>query len=321
MDADVALYEAKAAGTEPGHALRAPHARRVPHPDRPRAGPAPGVRARRVLPRLPARDRPRRRRPSRAWRRCCAGGARRGSSWHPTTSSRRSRTRASSSTSAPSSCARPATRPVAGTTPGSRIGGVGERLPSPVRDRHARRRDQDGAGTIAAGRRRYLILEMTETTLMRDSHESAMRLQGVEGSRRPPRHRRLRHRLLLARVPPAVPGRHPQDRPDLHLRLGDRSSQHGPRARPRRARRTPSGSRRWLRASRRSTNWCVSSTRAATPGRASTSAALSSSQTPTGSSPPPPVPPRPCRWRSHGSPPAPARLRRGRAAGPGVRRW
>ena len=42
----------------------------------------------------------------------------------------------------------------------------------------------------------------------------------AQSPRRPDRHRRLRHRLLVARLPPAVPRRHPQDRPVVHLGHG-----------------------------------------------------------------------------------------------------
>ncbi len=41
---------------------------------------------------------------------------------------------------------------------------------------------------------------------------------GDQGARRQPRDRRLRHRLLVARVPQAAPDRHDQDRPRVHRR-------------------------------------------------------------------------------------------------------
>ncbi len=43
-----------------------------------------------------------------------------------------------------------------------------------------------------------------------------LRAPARQGDGSPPGPRRLRHRLLVARLPPAVPVRHPQDRPGLH---------------------------------------------------------------------------------------------------------
>ena len=53
-------------------------------------------------------------------------------------------------------------------------------------------------------------------------------------ARRAPRHRRLRHRLLVAGLPQAVPGRHPQDRPLVRRRARPRRGERGHRARGRR---------------------------------------------------------------------------------------
>ena len=92
------------------------------------------------------------------------------------------------------------------------------RTPSSTRSR--RRSDDSGLDPTS------LILEMTETTLMRDSLRVGAAPQGPQGPRYPPRHRRLRDRLLVARVSPAIPGRHPQDRPDLHARPRPRPGQH-----------------------------------------------------------------------------------------------
>ena len=62
-----------------------------------------------------------------------------------------------------------------------------------------------------------LTIEITETTLMRNVEETARRLTAIKAARRADRDRRLRHRLLLARPPPAVPGRRAEDRPLVHL--------------------------------------------------------------------------------------------------------
>ena len=51
-----------------------------------------------------------------------------------------------------------------------------------------------------------LTIEITETTLMRNVEETAHRLAGDQAARCPCRHRRLRHRLFLARPSPAFPG-------------------------------------------------------------------------------------------------------------------
>ena len=79
--------------------------------------------------------------------------------------------------------------------------------------------------------------------------------------RRAPQHRRLRHRLLVARVPQALPGGVAQDRPQLHRRARPgvgrhehRRGDHPPRARARARRRWPKGSRR-----RRSSRRCARS--------------------------------------------------------------
>ena len=49
-----------------------------------------------------------------------------------------------------------------------------------------------------------------------------------QGPRRQDRRRRLRYRLLVPRLPPTVPGRLPQDRPDVHERHHDVSRIEGP---------------------------------------------------------------------------------------------
>ncbi len=51
-----------------------------------------------------------------------------------------------------------------------------------------------------------LTIEVTETTLMRNAEETARRLTTIKGLGGANRDRRLRHRLLLARSPAALPG-------------------------------------------------------------------------------------------------------------------
>ena len=62
-----------------------------------------------------------------------------------------------------------------------------------------------------------LTIEITETTLMRDVEQTARRLTADQGPRRADRDRRLRHGLLLARTPSALPGRRTEDRPLLRV--------------------------------------------------------------------------------------------------------
>ena len=65
-----------------------------------------------------------------------------------------------------------------------------------------------------------LILEITESVLMVDPAATAQTLPESEEPRRPDRHRRLRHRVLLAQLPAPVPGRHPEDRQVVHRSAG-----------------------------------------------------------------------------------------------------
>ena len=57
-----------------------------------------------------------------------------------------------------------------------------------------------------------LVLEMTETVMFHDTATTIVTPRGAPRSRGPDRHRRLRDRLLVARLPATLPGRHPQDR-------------------------------------------------------------------------------------------------------------
>ena len=63
-----------------------------------------------------------------------------------------------------------------------------------------------------------LVLEITETVLMHDTEATVARLRRAQAPRRAPRHRRLRHRLLVAPVPAPLPDRHPEDRQDVRRR-------------------------------------------------------------------------------------------------------
>ena len=76
-----------------------------------------------------------------------------------------------------------------------------------------------------------LILEITETALMRDPEGAAETLCDAARARHPRRDRRLRHGLLVARLPAAVAGRLAQDRPHLRLRAAT-TGRADPDARP-----------------------------------------------------------------------------------------
>ena len=81
-----------------------------------------------------------------------------------------------------------------------------------------------------------LLLEITESVLMHRADAAlrdAARPQGAGGTSGD---RRLRHRLLVARVSASLPGRHPQDRQGLHRSLHARRVGRGARPRDRRAR-------------------------------------------------------------------------------------
>ena len=74
-----------------------------------------------------------------------------------------------------------------------------------------------------------LLLEITESMLMDEHRRDARGAARAEGARRPARPRRLRHRLLVAVLPRAVPDRRAEDRPLVRRgprlrRVGRRSS-------------------------------------------------------------------------------------------------
>ena len=60
---------------------------------------------------------------------------------------------------------------------------------------------------------RYLILEITETTLIQDMVATSRKLEALRALGRAPGARRLRHRLLVAQLPAALSRRHAQGRP------------------------------------------------------------------------------------------------------------
>ena len=97
-----------------------------------------------------------------------------------------------------------------------------------------------------------ICLELTESLLMDQTESSRDTLRAIARPRLPRFHRRLRHRLLVARLPPDVPGRRGQDRQVVRRR--PRPPRHAAgvtRRRDRRDGRTRSASRRRRKASRR----------------------------------------------------------------------
>ena len=60
-----------------------------------------------------------------------------------------------------------------------------------------------------------LVVELTETAMFQDTDDHDRAARDRPRPRRPDRPRRLRDRLLLARLPPPIPRRHPQDRPGI----------------------------------------------------------------------------------------------------------
>ena len=96
------------------------------------------------------------------------------------------------------------------------------------------------------------------------------RLIGAEGARRPDRHRRLRDRLLVARLSSPVPGRHPQDRSVLR-RVDDHARQGGALIRTLVQLGKNSASRPWPRASNTPASSPGCGTRSVRRGRDSSS--------------------------------------------------
>ena len=63
-----------------------------------------------------------------------------------------------------------------------------------------------------------LTIEITETTLMRNAEQTGAPARDDQAARRDDRDRRLRHGLLIARTPAALPCGRAEDRPLVHLR-------------------------------------------------------------------------------------------------------
>ena len=125
-----------------------------------------------------------------------------------------------------------------------------------------------------------LCLEVAESVAARRPRRHRRRAPRAQGHRRAARDRRLRHRRLVAHLPPPLPVRRAEDRP--HVRRGtraqrgrrrDRRRHHRHGARARHGREPP-------RASRPRSNGCASSSSAATARRATTSARPRSSRPP-----------------------------------------
>ena len=108
-----------------------------------------------------------------------------------------------------------------------------------------------------------LSLEITESALMGDIETSRARDARAARARRAARGRRLRHRVLVARVPQAASRRLVEDRPLVHRRSARRPARPLDHARPSSPSATASASRSSPRASRpsssgsRSTSWAA----------------------------------------------------------------
>ena len=63
-----------------------------------------------------------------------------------------------------------------------------------------------------------VVLEITESVLMQQTETVHRASAAAQGARRAARDRRLRHRLLVAQLPAALPDRHPQDRQAVRRR-------------------------------------------------------------------------------------------------------
>ena len=91
---------------------------------------------------------------------------------------------------------------------------------------HAGRHDRDRRRRAArrpTSRPANLRLEITESALMDDPRDATARLAAPARPGRAPRHRRLRHRLLLAQPALPLPDRRAQDRPLVRQRHGRRT--------------------------------------------------------------------------------------------------
>ena len=152
-------------------------------------------------------------------------------------------------------------------------GDVGQRRRRRARPRDARRPRRPGALRGCEVDPACLILEVTENAVLEDLHGAIATFDALQRAGRPRGDRRRRHRLHVARVPPAPADRHPEDRPTAGR--GARRSQF-----ERRARREPSSatarrcaSHWWPRGSSRRSRSSGSTSSAAAWRRDSTSRA------------------------------------------------
>ena len=118
---------------------------------------------------------------------------------------------------------------------------VGEPLGPPGRTGRPRRAGPQRSSSAAAPTASRICLEITESVLM---EEASVEIDArAARPRRPPLDRRLRHRLLVARLPQALPGRLGEGRPLVRRRARHRRRGLGDRRRGREPRVTRSGCR------------------------------------------------------------------------------
>ena len=89
------------------------------------------------------------------------------------------------------------------------------------------RRPSPPSSRRPAWRPDWLELEITESMIMHDVGKTMQKLITLGQDRHPHRHRRLRHRPLVACLPQALSHRHPQDRPVVHPRPSGRCRRQG----------------------------------------------------------------------------------------------
>ena len=166
---------------------------------------------------VPAGRRLRRRRASRRSRRWCAGSTPSAASSRRATSSRWPRRPGLIVPIGDWVCARPAARCAAGrTTSASTASSAASTSRSASCSSPTSSRRSSPRSPSTACRPTGSCLEITESAVMENGTGTVATLRGAAGARRPPRARRLRHRLLVARLPAPLPDRRAEDRPQLH---------------------------------------------------------------------------------------------------------